>query len=559
MITPSVTTTVALNGAVTISSGSAGDLTIANTGNIIVNPSGNSILPTTGYDINLGSLSKKYLTLNAAELWVETLVAQNTLATFGGRVLIAPSNLLVADLTNVATSIDVKYSNFANGDRVYMESNGNVEFMAIISGATPIAGGYRYTVTRNLDGTGANAWSAGDALVDTGTTGSGFIDAYSVSGVKSSSELGPTIVGNIRNSATYNDWNPIWAIGNLSGLYGHSSGVYGVALGRYQSGYSHIDIDDTNGIRIIKDTATVIGQWSTAGVITVGEVGASKDNIQISSGALSIRNNTTERIGMTAAGIMTIKDSAGAAVLTFDAAAGAEITKKLTMPGTNSAIAIGVTPPTSASVGTGIWIDRTGLFGLSGSVVQTTINSTGQILAGAGAVTMNANGLSLAQGTGSPNKIRWTDSGTQVGFVQTSYNSGLKAVQFELAGTAKAADTTGTTTAQFGANNDAASNVAFGAISNGSAAGDFGYAYISAIGQTFAGLTVGGTTLATQTLDVRGRSLSIGVQWVTGSKPACNAGNRGLVWYVAGGAGVLDTFELCRKAADDSYAWVSLF
>jgi hypothetical protein len=61
-----------------------------------------------------GTLSKKYLTLHAAELWVETLVAQNTMATIGGRVLVAPTNILATDLLAATTTITVKYNNFVN-------------------------------------------------------------------------------------------------------------------------------------------------------------------------------------------------------------------------------------------------------------------------------------------------------------------------------------------------------------------------------------------------------------------------------------------------------------
>lgn len=425
--TPTITTSILLNGAVSVTSSSAGNLTLGPNGDLITDPVGNDILPATNYDINIGSLPKKYLTLNAAELWVETLVAQNTLATFGGRILIAPSNILIADLTNVATTIDVKYNNFTSGDRVYMEANGSVEFMAVTSGSTPITGGYRYSVTRNLDGTGANAWSAGDALVDTGQTGNGFIDAYSITGIPSatSTGIGPSIVGNVRNSATYNDWSPTWAIGNLDGTYGYSGSTYGVAFGKYAASNSQILIDSTNGIRIRNGTSTIIGQWSTAGVITIGEVGASKDNIQISSGAISIRNNTTERIGMTAAGIMTIKDSSGAAVLTFDASSGAEITKKLTMPGASSAISIGVTPPASAASGTGIWLDRTGLYGLLSDVVQASLSaSTGIISAGAGNVTLDATGLKLVAGVAAVNSVSWNSGlGNYIGNMFT-YTTG---------------------------------------------------------------------------------------------------------------------------------------
>lgn len=50
-----------------------------------------------------------------------------------------------------------------------------------------------------------------------------------------------------------------------------------------------------------------------------------------------------------------------------------------------------------------------------------------------------------------------------------------------------------------------------------------------------------------------------GLRWLTGTKPSCAAGIRGTTYYVAGGASVLDTFEVCRKDAADAYAWVTLF
>jgi hypothetical protein len=50
-----------------------------------------------------------------------------------------------------------------------------------------------------------------------------------------------------------------------------------------------------------------------------------------------------------------------------------------------------------------------------------------------------------------------------------------------------------------------------------------------------------------------------GIRWVTGTRPTCDSGHRGTVFYVAGAAGMLDTFELCRKDAGNAYAWVSLF
>jgi len=60
-------------------------------------------------------------------------------------------------------------------------------------------------------------------------------------------------------------------------------------------------------------------------------------------------------------------------------------------------------------------------------------------------------------------------------------------------------------------------------------------------------------------LTATGDATFASVQWVTGTRPTCNAANRFKTWAVAGAAGALDTFEVCRKDAADAYAWVSLF
>jgi predicted phage tail protein len=280
--------------------GSGGNLTVAPTGDLIFDPTGNDILPNTNYDLNMGAINKKYLTLHAAELWVETLVAQSTIATIGGRILVGPTNILTSDLTAGATTIYVKYNNLVNGDRVYMEANGSVEFMAITSSAGGV-GPYSYTVTRNLDGTGANAWYAGDALFDTGQTGNGFIDIYSLRGVKAASQYGPAIVGNVRNSATYNDWTECWAIGNLNGVYGYGVTTYGAAFGKYGAA-NYLTVDSTNGIRFFDSSNTLRAQLSSS----TWTLGLTTDNhIAISTGHVQIKNGSTVYTDL-AAGSLTL-------------------------------------------------------------------------------------------------------------------------------------------------------------------------------------------------------------------------------------------------------------
>lgn len=304
----------------TLTDKSGGNLTISPTGDVIFNPTGNDILPTTNYDLNIGSLSKKYLTLHAAELWVETLVAQDTIATIGGRILVGPTTVLTADLAAIDTTITVKHNEMANGDRVYLEANGSVEFMAITSAASGSAGAYTYSVTRNLDGSGANQWYAGDAVFNTGTTGDGFIDVYSLRSVKSATQYGPTIVGNVRNSSTYNDWSEVWAVGNLNGVYGYGADTYGSAFGKYGASLTNVTMDATNGFRIRNNT-TNLGQWAADGDFFIGtDVGSNGANPTTTGFAIF---NTSQTFGsLSAAQGDVVFGNASGKRLFYDASSG---------------------------------------------------------------------------------------------------------------------------------------------------------------------------------------------------------------------------------------------
>ncbi|MHA2099668.1 MAG: hypothetical protein ACW99A_13410, partial [Candidatus Kariarchaeaceae archaeon] len=163
---------------------STGNLQVDAAGDIVFNPTGNDLLPATSYDLNIGSSTAKYKTLHASELWVDTLVSQDVIATTGGRIIVTPSTHLEIDINTVVTTITVKHNNLVNGDIVIMEKSGQVEFMSIDSSASANGSNWDYTVTRNLDGTGANSWIKGDAVMSTGQTGDGFIDIYSHYGLR---------------------------------------------------------------------------------------------------------------------------------------------------------------------------------------------------------------------------------------------------------------------------------------------------------------------------------------------------------------------------------------
>jgi hypothetical protein len=72
-------------------------------------------------------------------------------------------------------------------------------------------------------------------------------------------------------------------------------------------------------------------------------------------------------------------------------------------------------------------------------------------------------------------------------------------------------------------------------------------------------LTVNTSTGTDGVLLISSTASGGGVQLSTGTKPTCDSSKRGLLWYVAGSAGVVDTLEVCRKSSSDTYTWVSLF
>jgi hypothetical protein len=175
-------------------------------GNLTLSPAGASVLPAGTIQKDLGDYNRKWRTLFAGELYVETLVAQNVMATIGGRVMVAPTTKLIADAASGATAIDVQHNAFAVNDYLYLAAApggvAQVEVMRVTGGPTTVAGGYRYTVTRNVDGTGVNGWAAGDAVV---LLREGYIDLTATS--TALNHLGPTLVTYARTST--GAWNSL--------------------------------------------------------------------------------------------------------------------------------------------------------------------------------------------------------------------------------------------------------------------------------------------------------------------------------------------------------------
>jgi hypothetical protein len=89
--------------------------------------------------------------------------------------------------------------------------------------------------------------------------------------------------------------------------------------------------------------------------------------------------------------------------------------------------------------------------------------------------------------------------------------------------------------------------------------------YLNTIGNYPIAFGVNNSATPSMVLDISGNLSVAGsvtaksAVWLTEAEAGCAVGTRGRVTYVAGGAGVADTFRMCSKDAADAYAWRSLF
>ena len=140
-------------------------------------------------------------------------------------------------------------------------------------------------------------FTAGQAIVNYGQSGDGFLLMEAIG------TGAPYFSVRTHAGAPYTATTEHVRMGNLNGNWGYSSDIYGAAIGQYASGKGNITIDPTDGIKINVYNTNVMQFTST----------------------------------------------------------GSYITNVLNMSGASAAISIGATPPTSATVGYGIWLDRTGM------------------------------------------------------------------------------------------------------------------------------------------------------------------------------------------------------
>ena len=401
----------------------AGNLTIIPAGDLILDPGESNVLPGGSIQDDLGDYNRKWRTLYAAELYVETLVAQDVLSTIGGRIMVAPTTTLIADVAAGDAVIDVKHNNLTlNGYVMLQTAPGGIaqfEAMRIVGAATPIAGGYRYGVERNKDGSGANAWVSGDAVANLGgDAGEGYIDITSTQTIHN--HLGPTITIYSRlGAANWNDARPVVSFGNLRSFADYSSNEFGIAIAndltlQPDTGLKGLTADRTNGVRMFS-TAIQLYNGSTQ-TVQISPTGA---DIWIGPSSADKRlswNGST----LTVNGAINVTGGNAATQTYANSAASTAQSNAQTYTDTNAAN-LGLTNVTRALVsetlitggnirvgsGTkdsnlyGFHIDSGEIVGQNGTGIDEVVLGTdGKIKAGQGNVWMDYAGLGFNAATG---------------------------------------------------------------------------------------------------------------------------------------------------------------
>lgn len=260
------------------------------------------LYPLTSYTSDLGAPSRKLRSVHAGELLIETIVAQQRITTMGGRFTVTPSNILTRDIgTGTAGNIPfcVKNASFLLfqagvewGSKLLMEKDGQFEWFYVTSTSTPTVdplGDYCYAVDRNMDGSGQNAWAAGDGIVDTGKIGSGMIDQFAVRGLQSATIEGPSIDFLVRTADGYTGLSHRASLGNLNGRYGFVTDTYGLAAGE-ESGANLIAVAGSVKLRD-GTTDKIVLDGATGDVLLEGDLLLDGGNIE-SAGNFEI--NETE-------------------------------------------------------------------------------------------------------------------------------------------------------------------------------------------------------------------------------------------------------------------------
>lgn len=236
--------------------------------------------------------------------------------------------------------------------------------------------------------------------------------------------IGPSIVGNVRTGQSYNSWSPHWAMGNMHGLYGYGTDVYGVGLGQYGSVTNYLTIDATNGIRMFGSSHTLLAKWLSDEIV----LGSSSSNhLKLSSGNVTFYNNLGQANGSFVGNVITlglvadqriIVDSSSATIYDGSAVVSSWVSDVITL-GQLSDDRIVISPSSGVEVfGSGgellsSWVGTTITLGQSGNE-HVEIASTGIEVKDGATVLSSWVGSIIELGQDSSEHIRIASTGIEI-------------------------------------------------------------------------------------------------------------------------------------------------
>jgi hypothetical protein len=182
-----------------------------------------AIVPEAPDTYDIGLAERPYRRGYISEFWGMRFV-EETAALVGGR-LVVPHNqgTLAADVADTDTQVDFGRP-MDSGDVVLFRAPGAVEYMQIGS----LVDGTTYNVSRDLDGSGANAWPAGTVFAVLGVDGDGRIEM--------TADVSPRISVFVQGPGGYNDQKEVVRLADLSDWQSAGLSGYGGAIGDYASG-----------------------------------------------------------------------------------------------------------------------------------------------------------------------------------------------------------------------------------------------------------------------------------------------------------------------------------
>jgi hypothetical protein len=234
------------------------------------------VRPKTNNAYDLGTASYLYRKLWVSE--IDTLRwTENSVQVTGGFWMVPHSSgTIIADAAAGDTVISFDQG-MTPGDIVLFRGNGNTEYIEIVAyDSMP----NNYSVTRDLDGSGADAWPSGHPYVNLGQSGDGRIEVDAQTG-------GPRI-SVITQGATWDSGTEMVRMGDLNGWGPYSTLTYGVGLGDYAGG-NYLRWDPTNGL-ILSGEVTAgsgeIGGWTITStrIHNGGNIGMDSANTMIWAG-----------------------------------------------------------------------------------------------------------------------------------------------------------------------------------------------------------------------------------------------------------------------------------